>query len=129
MSKGINRLLNLRQRLEDDAAATLANARAAADQCRAGMSALTEMRSESTSISVATARTCEELVQHARVALSRYESETAVAEAVVVARRRDRKQMEHLLARVEARATAVANRNEQKALDEWSVSQWQRVGE
>lgn len=129
MSKSIQRLLNLRQRMEDDAAAALARARSAADECRAGMSSLREMASSAESISAATARYCDELAQSARVTLSRYQSEASAAEAVVVARRRDRKQMEQLLSRVESRAAAAAAKREQRAIDEWAVSQWQRVSE
>ena len=126
MSKSIQRLLDLRQRLEDDAAAKLARARANAEECRAGMTELSEMRTTTSTMSIATAAYCDELVQDARVALARYESESAVAEAVVVARRRDRKQMEHLLGRIEERAAKAASKREQKALDEWAVSQWER---
>lgn len=127
MSKSIQRLVTLRRRMEDDAAATLARARAAAEECRAGMTELREMAAAGGRISAATARYCDELAQDARVTLSRHQSEAAAAEAVVVARRRDRKQMEQLLARVESRAAVAAQKREQRALDEWAVSQWQRV--
>ncbi|MEM6730071.1 MAG: hypothetical protein AAF658_00860 [Myxococcota bacterium] len=129
MSKNIQRLVSLRQKMEDDAVATLSRARSAAESCRTGMAALSQMRSESESIQVATARYCDELAEAARVTLARHESETAAAEAVVFARRKDRKQMEQLLARAEERAAKLAARSEQASLDEWTAAQWHRGGQ
>lgn len=126
MSKNIERLLKMRRRFEDNAIANAARARGAADSCRDGLAGLAAMRSGGETISTATARYCDELAGDARIALARHESEQAAAEAVVLARRKDRMQMERLLERATDQARLEQRRRERTELDEWTSGQWTR---
>ncbi|MEO1481642.1 MAG: hypothetical protein AAFU77_06005 [Myxococcota bacterium] len=126
MSKNIERLLKMRRRFEDNAIASAAEARNAADQCREGIEGLAAMRTSGDSIGTATARYCDELAGNARVALARHQSDEAAAQAVVVARRKDRMQMERLIERAADQARIAERRRERRELDEWTSGQWGR---